>query len=561
MLLKRKVPSKKKNPPQLAPVAAAADSHVLDREHCDPKQTLCLEEIVLRVVSLAQVLLEKSFYAYQIELSTRVVESLLNHDGDVITSLMARQAGKTETIGGTVAAIAIIFPTLAKQYPKDWRLNITDDKGNYRGFAKGVKIGIYAPRQEQAEITFERVRSAFETKSTLKILGEINIKAEVNNGNEYALSNGSVVMCQSASEQSKIEGATHHLLIAEEAQDISDMKMRKSLHPMVASTAGTIVKIGTASTKKCDFYDSIRTNKRLEMLDGKRNHFFFPYTVCQKFNSFYAKHIENEKRRIGEMSDEFRMSYGGEWIFERGMFVTQDVLFRREVAITQGIFSVTHWHLIPSSLRHYSVVVGIDWGSSHDSTVVCVMVVDWNNPIDSIHVSGPEGASDYIFYKKHVVNWLEFRGDNYEYQFGEIVAKLNTLPRLSKIVTDSNTCGQPIFDRLTALYANKGVEVEGFNFQPKLKSDGYKSLSADLWANRITFPAGAEVQKTMEYRSFLVQMFDLKKEYKNGLMVVAHPDERGAHDDYPDAFMLAAWGCNKPSVAGNTQFSNTNPFI
>lgn len=538
-------------------------SRALNEKFHDPKHQLALDTVIVRIIVLAQLLMEKRFYPYQVALARRIVESLLLHDGDVVTSLMSRQAGKTETIGGVSAALCLALPLLAKQFPHDWRLNITDDQGNYRGFERGLQIGIYAPKLEQSEITFNRIKRAFETKNGKRLLAEMHVSFEENNGNTLAFSNGSRVLCQSASKQSEIEGATHHLLIAEEAQDIDDLKMRKSLHPMVASTMGTIVKIGTASVRKCDFYNAIQTNRREELMTKKRNHFFFPWTVCAKYNSLYQKYIEGEKRKIGEHSDEFRMAYCGEWIFERGMFITQDVLFSPAVAQTAGIWSqfYLNGYSGDSILRHYSWVVGIDWGKSSDSTVVALMAVDWANPLETGESSDAEGMHRFAFYKKHLVGFWEFQGDNYEYQFGEIVSRLSSIRNLKKIVMDSNSCGAPLYDRFAATYGPQGIEVAAFNFQPKVKSDGYKSLGADFWAERITIPAGIATRSTMEFRKFVQQTLDLKKDWQNGIMKVAHPDERGAHDDYPDALMMGAWGCNTPAIGGRVELNSVNPFM
>lgn len=535
------------------PKKTSPSARVLDRANFVQGSTFDVEKVAIRIVVLAQFICERKFYPYQVELGIRIVTSVLNHDGLVITALMSRQVGKTEVIGAICAALAIVLPVLAKQFPNDWHLNITDRDGNYRGFREGIKIGIYAPRQEQAEITFDRIRRCFETKSTAKLLSESGLKMEVNNGNRCELTSGSVVMCQSASEQSKIEGATHHLVVAEEAQDISDVKMRKSLHPMTASTMGTIVKIGTATSQRCDFYNAINENKRTELITGVKNHFFYPYTICQKFNSLYKDYIEKEKSRIGEHSDEFRMSYKCEWIFERGMFVTQDVLFRKDIAQISGPFSYITWRRLPKEIAHYSLVLGIDWGRTHDSTVVTIMAVDWNNPeIDD--------ASGLLLYRKHIVGWEEFIGDNYEDQFDEINSRFFHLPGLAKVVTDSNTCGQPMYDRIVKTIGSR-VEVVPFNFQAKLKSDGYKALSGDLYSGRLTFPACPEVRSTIYFRKFVLQMLDLRKTYKQGLMQVAHPDEKDAHDDYPDALMLAAWGASTRAIGTGADFSKRNVFI
>jgi len=45
--------------------------------------------------------------------------------------------------------------------------------------------------------------------------------------------------------QAKIEGASWHLIIGEEAQDINAYVWRKSIVPMAASTAASFVQIGT----------------------------------------------------------------------------------------------------------------------------------------------------------------------------------------------------------------------------------------------------------------------------------------------------------------------------
>lgn len=557
-----KAPKRRATPDTVKAVAPSKKgAQLLDRYHNDPTKQLPIQEVIIRVVALSQVLAEKKFYPYQVELASRIVESLLEHDGEVITALMARQAGKTETLGSVVAAIALIFPQLAKQYPQDWRLNITDSGGVYRGFAYGIKIGIYAPILEQSDIMFQRVKKCMQSDSGKNIIKELGLILEQDNGGKVKLSNHSVIVCSSASEQSKIEGQTYHFLVLEECQDITDLKIRKSLHPMVAATLGTIVKIGTASTKKCDFYTSIKNNQRFETLTGKRNHFCYPYTVCVKYNSFYSKHIEKEKVRLGgEDADEFRTSYCCEWIFERGMFVTQEQLFNRETALTYGNFDRLYPDGLPPAMRRFSLVAGIDWGASYDSTVVTVVAVDWEHPFDAgfeMH-NGEEGY--YTYYRKHVINWMEFLGDNYEYQFGEIVAYLSSLPGLRRIVTDANTCGKPIFDRLVSVFKGSSVEVIPFTFQAKTKSDGYKEFYSDLCGKRFTFPAGQDARATKEYKKFVMQMLDLRKEYKNGLMAVAHPEEKGAHDDYPDSAMLANFGANSP-VLGNISVEAGNPFL
>ncbi len=522
-----------------------------------------LDDIVLRILALAQTMCERKWYPYQVQFTYRLVESILNRDGETITALLARQSGKTEGLAGVIVAVLVMFPILAKRYPQDWRFNLTDDSGRYRGFRNGIRIGIYAPKVAQAEIMFGRVKAFFESKTALKVLNELGVTLETSNGDTVRLSSGSRLLCQTASENAKIEGQTHDLLILEEAQDISDKKIKKSLNPMVASTKGSIVMIGTATTQRCTFYETIKHNERSELSGHHRNHFFYPHEICSAYNSLYKDYVEQEKMKIGENSDEFQMSYCCKWIFERGMFITNQQLFHRDIALAANqpmstIYLPAMAQNIPSN---YQFVAGIDWGRDHDSTIVTIMAVDWINPQQTLSAHSEYGMHSVDLYKKHVIAWKEWLGDNYEYQFEEIRQYLSGWgSRLVRIVTDENGAGAPIYDRLVAVFANANVEVMPFNFSSKTKSDGYKALYAELCGRRLTFPADKTVRGQVEYRKFINQMLDLRKSYKNGLMVVAHPEEKHAHDDYPDSLMLANWGTLLPPTISEVDFADSNFF-
>lgn len=439
----------------------------------------------------------------------------------------------TETLGSVMAALSIALPMLAKQYPECWYFNITDDNGVDRGFRKGFRVGIYAPKQHQSEITFDRVKKCFETDSAKKILEESNIGFDTSNGNCVILSNGSRIMCDSASENSKIEGETHHTVVAEEVQDIGDMKLKKSIFPMVASTMGSIVMIGTASSERCTFYDQIKINERMALYGGVKNHFFFPYTVCAKENSLYAKTVNKQMIQLGVDSDEFKMSYLGEFIFERGMFVTQGQLYDDRCAAYYGPASefVENERDIPPTFRYYSLVAGIDWGAANDSTFLALLAVDWRNPLEEDEVYDSQGEHRITLFRKHMIGLWNFAGDNYEEQYHSIQEILKRFSRLRKIVMDSNACGRPLYDRFCVNYSDRDVEIEPFNFTPKLKSDGYKTFHGDIVTGRFTFPCSKKAQDRVEFRQFTSQMLDLRKTYKNGNLCVSHPEEKGAHDD------------------------------
>ena len=65
--------------------------------------------------------------------------------------------------------------------------------------------------------------------------------------------------------------------------------------------------------------------------------------------------------------------------------------------------------------------------------------------------------------------------------------------------------------------------------------------------------AGDETQQTREYQDFLLQLGELQKGYSGANLVVAHPDEKGAHDDYPDSWALAVYGCGSRGEVDHTE--------
>lgn len=263
-------------------------------------------ELVNRIFTFTEVYCDKSLFPYQEQFSKRVIRSVLENDGEEITSLFSRQSGKTETISNTCGGLMIILPTLANMpmFLNDTRLQM---------FKDGISIGIFAPSQRQAQITYGRVKSRIQSKSAMAVLEdpEFNLTFTTSNGQTVALSNGSFVTAISASDGSSIEGESFKLIICEECQDISNFKIRKSIHPMGAAYNATIVKIGTATTFKGDFYEAIKRNKaEMPHKDGlHHNHFEYDYNVAAKYNPKYATYVEKEKKRLGENSDEFQMSY------------------------------------------------------------------------------------------------------------------------------------------------------------------------------------------------------------------------------------------------------------
>ena len=513
-------------------------------------------ELVNMIYNFCEIYSGKVMYAYQTQFSKRIIRSVLENDGAEITALFSRQSGKTETIAITVGGLMIILPEMAKMpmFADDQRLSM---------FKDGFWVGIFAPSQRQAQITYGRMKSRLQCKESVAVLEDPDFRLEftTSNGQTVALSNGSFCTAISASDGSNIEGESFKFIICEECQDISNYKIRKSIHPMGAAYNATICKIGTATTFKGDFYEAINRNKK-EYQEGKiriRNHFEYNYKVVMKYNPKYAKYIEREKRSLGEQSDEFRMSYNLEWIISRGMFISIDKLEKtcgdKFLNRVESDYVATH-------------VAGIDVGGGSaknkneaDSTIITIVEVDWNNPVLMESSTDEETGEDivYLAYNTYIKDWKEIKpeeAEDYEVQYQMIMEYLKNF-NVAKIVIDATreaSLGQRI-------RANVRSEVILFTFSTVSKSEIYKHLQTEISTGRARFPMGEETQNSVEYKKFIQQLGDLQKGYSGSNLVVSHPQERGAHDDYPDSWALSVWGAKDAGQVDNTETQSRNKVM
>ena len=504
-------------------------------------------DLVNMIFNFCEVYSGKVMYKYQEQMSKRIIRSVLENDGEEITGLFSRQSGKTETIAITVGGLMIILPRLANM-----AMFVNDPR--FELFKDGFWVGIFAPSMRQSQITYNRMRGRMQSKEAQAVLNDPDFRLEfsTSNGTTVSLTNGSYCMAISASDNSNIEGETFKLIICEECQDISNFKIRKSIHPMGAAYNSTIIKIGTPTTFKGDFYETINRNKKKYENGGKRNHFEYNYHTVMKYNPRYAKYVEREKERLGETSDEFRMSYGLEWIISRGMFVDIDEL--------EKLCGEDYLDIVESD-RKANHVAGLDIGGgsdgknkkSADSTVCTIVEVDWDNPVlmDKSHDEETNQDIVYMAYNTYIKAWLELSpevAENYEEQYAILIEYFKRW-KISKLVCDA-TREASLSQRIAA---NVKFEVIPFVFSVKSKSALYKHLQTEIKTGRARYPNSEEAKKTPEHKKFIEQMGDLQKGYRGADMVVSHPAEKGAHDDYSDSWALAVWGARDAGHIDETE--------
>jgi hypothetical protein len=468
-----------------------------------------VKALIEKIMDFMKVLVGHELHPYQAPLARRLIESVIINDGEEITALASRQSGKSETIANTVATLMVILPRLAKMYPE-----------LLGKFGDGIMVGMFAPVQSQVETLYGRTVSRLTSEAALDVLGDPEIDDMVAKTpgvvrNIRLKNSGSSLMMMTANPRAKIESKSFHLIIIDECQEADDFVVAKSISPMGAYYNATMVKTGTPTTHKNNFYKAIQFNRRRQTSrNAKQNHFQWDWKDVAKVNPNYEKFIKKEMLRISEDSDEFQLSYNCKWLLERGMFVTTSIM--DDLGDTSQEI-VKSWHRSP-------VVVGIDPARKMDSTVVTVVWVDWDRP------------DEYGYYDHRVLNWLEMQGDDWEEQYFQIQQFLSSYDVLA-IGIDANGVGDAVAGRLKILMPR--AEVIPVTSSPTEQSKRWKHLQALIQRQMVSWPSHAKTRRLRIWKKFYQQMTDAEVQYKGPNFLVAAPDEVHAHDDFVDSLALA----------------------
>jgi hypothetical protein len=485
------------------------DAEQYEEEEPDELSSEFVHRIIDRILQFMVVLVGHDLHVYQKPLARRIIESVIINDGEEITALASRQSGKTETVSDTLSTLMVLLPLLAKIYP--------DLLGRFKD---GLWVGMFAPTESQAETLFSRTVTRLTSERAQEVLGdpEIDDQAAKVGGVTKMIrlkKSGSTLTMMTANPRAKIESKSFHVIVIDECQEADDFVVSKSISPMLAYYAGTMIKTGTPTTSKNNFYRSIQLNKRRATGRGARqNHYQWDWRDVAKVNDNYAKFIKKEMLRIGEDSDEFQMSYNCKWLLERGMFVTSTLLDELGDK-SQELVKV--WHQTP-------VVVGIDPARKMDSTVVTVVWVDWDRP------------DEFGYYDHRVLNWLEIQGDDWEEQYFQIVNFLNNYDVLA-IGVDANGVGDAVAQRLKVLMPR--AEVLPLTSSPTEQSKRFKHLQALIQRRMLSYPAHAKTKRLRIWKQFYQQLTDAEVQYKGPNFTVAAPKENYAHDDFVDSLAIA----------------------
>jgi hypothetical protein len=490
-----------------------------------------------KIMDFGKVLTGIPLYSYQEEIAYRIIYSVITFEGSVLTVLLSRQSGKSETMAFVIDTLTVLLPALAKIIP------------DLEQFSNGFRVGLFAPQSDQVVTTYSRAMTRLTSANAEMVLSDPDLLVSLESEVRLNLSNGSFLAGQVASKQSKIESKTYDLIIIEEAQDTDDFLVTKSIEPMLTATGGTLVKVGTTGVTKNHFWYEIQANRNHDRkIPDKRlrNHFEYAYKEIisarrhqfeidhKKFHLNYEADILRKKERWGEDSQAFKLAYALVWDLESGMFISDkefNTLLNRKLGFQE-----------PSTGDY--VVAGLDIGKAPAETVLTIAKVWYtDDPFEKPY--------------KQILAWVCLGGLDYEAQHHEILNYIVGY-NISTIFADYTGVGKPVVDRL--VYAcGEYVNIEPYTFTAQSKSDMWYNFTSDIQTRRLIVPANRVVRSTFEFQKFEEQMKNCQK-YFNGAYMVCEKSE-GYFDDMVDSCALMCLAANAQREAESELEVDDNPLF
>lgn len=490
-----------------------------------------------KIMDFGKVLTGIPLYSYQEEIAYRIIYSVITFEGSVLTVLLSRQSGKSETMAFVIDTLTVLLPALAKIIP------------DLEQFSNGFRVGLFAPQSDQVMTTYSRAMTRLTSANAEMVLSDPDLLVSLESEVRLNLSNGSFLAGQVASKQSKIESKTYDLIIIEEAQDTDDFLVTKSIEPMLTATGGTLVKVGTTGVTKNHFWYEIQANRNHDRkIPDKRlrNHFEYAYKEIisarrhqfeidhKKFHLNYEADILRKKERWGEDSQAFKLAYALVWDLESGMLISDkefNTLLNRKLGFQE-----------PSTGDY--VVAGLDIGKAPAETVLTIAKVWYtDDPFEKPY--------------KQILAWVCLGGLDYEAQHHEILNYIVEY-NISTIFADYTGVGKPVVDRL--VYAcGEYVNIEPYTFTAQSKSDMWYNFTSDIQTRRLIVPANRVVRSTSEFQKFEEQMKNCQK-YFNGAYMVCEKSE-GYFDDMVDSCALMCLAANAQREAESELEVDDNPLF
>lgn len=481
----------------------------------------------------------RSLYPYQLPFSHRLIKSVIRNLGAELTILFARQSGKTETLCLAIAFLCIFINLLAVLIPKLKKI-----------FDGGLLVGIFAPKAEQAQVDLRRIRNFLNDR----VLSKLNLQIESDSYSKFEVYKKIDDVKQvwfsieaiSASETSNIESKTLDIIIIEEAQDVTDTKIKDEILPMGAARNATVILIGTVGNHRWYFYRACKRNE----VTFPENHFDIDYRIPIKFNfrdGLYKKYVMKQMKLHGYESEFFKKKFRNIWTLELGQLFTYEKFWRCARKDLNWMNSCT---VLPKQM---CLAAGLDVAKDPDETVLTIGTVDFKN---GIWVD--EDDEDGFEPLRIVRYWESWTGINFLAQKSEIKRVLDRFPLLKSqgsIAVDATgdrgdfapwleDLGYDVIPVVFSTGVNTGKGELCNKFEDAVNG-GFWFFAADEniigsehFYGKDYIHRDRTIVPHQQFEKFHKQSFDCEKEWKGNRLDLHAPKGVGYLDDYIDSAML-----------------------
>ena len=325
----------------------------------------------------------------------------------------------------------------------------------------------------------------------LDAVGDAPILKEANKSEKVvSFINGSRIYFRSAEKPETIRGLSVDYLFADEAQDIQDDAMSKSVIPTLTAAGKKAIIAGTPKTRNW-FYSYYTKGLDDTQKDYKSYH--APSSVSPFVSDSF---LEEQKRSLPEAI--YRQEYLAEFQDSEGAVFTN----------IDGSCILAQWQ--EPTGRLYA---GLDIGTKQDYTVMCIM--------DEL------GRVVYMWRDRNL-------------PYNAIVSKVVSIAKTYKpsvFLCEANGVGDPVYEQIKREYSR----TEPFITTNKSKENMVRRLIGDMEDNALELPSPTLFPALYhELQSYEYQILP------SGTIRYTHPN--GLHDDAVDALMLANWARTAKSV-------------
>lgn len=464
------------------------------------------------------------------ENQVELIRAVCNPKIRSVAALMARQAGKTESIASFTGYLLDNYPNM--------------------------RIGVFTPRIQQAEINVGRTAVFFQMNEE-----KLNHKLIKCTKQKIELSNGSFVQALSGSDQANIEGNTFDIIVLDEAQKISNYTVSERIVPMGGATNAKLIKIGTPKFRNHFYesfqpglsYDPIKNPKgfkqirrdwtecpQLWALDATMLPDYEDPTKDRPYSAYVLRLMPKSLKQDmfpnnpeiwteGEMSvEDFKTQYMLEFVDGAGQFITTEE-WNNLTGENREPEDDFEWQ--ENGVFGEKYVAGIDFaGSSSDGG-------------DFTHISVLRVMSNGI---REKIFGMDMRGLDYNAQRLEII-KLFGGPRprfqVESIFADYTGCGRPIIDILRnqdGLTMLQGIIFNASDTYTKsgmnMKNIMFAKIKNEINVNRFRYPSKDSINKQGNrdligfYHKMVGEWKDLEMETRSTVNKrIESPS--GGHDD------------------------------